>query len=122
MYDKRWLIENYFKELKNRSWNFKNFPSTDPKRVRNHLIFGMISFSIMSFLKHLWRCGEMELDRFIREFIRVSVVLNPESGPTYVPSMNKKSEEIEFIQNKTSLDDLYGCYETAQNAAGIMTA
>ena len=33
-------------------------------------------------------------------------------GYEYVPSINEKSEEVEFEQTKSTLDDLYGFYRS----------
>ena len=95
--------------MKNRNWNFKNFPSTDPRRVRNHLALGMIQFSTLSFLKHHWNRATWELDRWVREFIRICIDIAVTSdGYEFVATINEKSEEVKFQQDKSSLEDLYG--------------
>ena len=102
---------------------FKSFPSTDPRRVRNHLVLGMIQFTTLSFLKHHWNRATWELDRFVREFIRICIDIAVTSyGYEFVASINEKSEEVRFMQEKASLDDLYGTSLCALDEVGPTSA
>ena len=57
----------------------------------------MINFSTLSFLKYLWNKPNWEIDRFVREFIRVCLdLVETSTGYDYISSVNEKSEEVVF--------------------------
>lgn len=107
-YSKRWCVETFFDKMKNQ-WNLKRFPSTDPVRVRNHLFLNLICYSTLSFLKYLWRMGNITLKTMRGTFFMVLVEIGDcVTGPVFVQTRKEKSKELVRMQSKVTFTNRYG--------------